>query len=105
MRPTRLTYPTSFAEWCAIVCQGNVVRRGLKFSIVVGAILIAINHGDAIIAGELARMNYIKMAVTVIVPYVVSVMSSVGAMLDEASRPSKTEADVWTPDQAGEDRA
>ena len=79
------SYPTSFAEWCAIVCRGSVVRRGLKFAVVVGAVLIAINHGDAILAGELTRTNYIKMAVTVVVPYVVSVMSSVGAMLHDRS--------------------
>jgi len=59
-----------------------VVRRGLKFAVVVGAILIAINHSDAIIRGELQTSNYLKMGLTVIVPYVVSVLSSVGAMLE-----------------------
>ena len=43
----------SFREWCGLACQRSVVRRGLKFAVVVGAILIAINHGDAIMAGEL----------------------------------------------------
>ena len=66
------------------------------------AVLVHAHRGP--IAGELARTNYVKMAATVIVPYVVSVMSSVGAMLDEASRPPKTEADARTPDPAGEDR-
>jgi hypothetical protein len=50
----------------------------------VGSILIAINHGDAILSGELTRTNYLKMALTVVVPYVVSVLSSVGAMVHEA---------------------
>ena len=79
-------YPSSLMEWCRLVCRGSVVKRGLKFSVVVGATLIAINHGDAIIEGTLNRTNYLKMALTVIVPYVVSVMSSVGAMLDGAPR-------------------
>ena len=65
----------SFREWCGLACQRSVVRRGLKCAVVVGAILIAINHGDAIMAGELTVNNYVKMGFTVIVPYVVSVSS------------------------------
>lgn len=73
--------PRSLTEWLQLACQGSVVRRGLKFAVVVGSILIAINHGDAILKGELTRTNYLKMALTVVVPYVVSVLSSVGAMV------------------------
>jgi hypothetical protein len=79
---------TPAAGWVGVP---DTARRGLKFAVIVGAILIAINHGDPILAGELTRTNYIKMAITVVVPYVVSVMSSVGAMLPE-SRPV-TDAD------------
>ena len=73
--------PRTLMEWCELACRGSVVRRGLKFAVVVGSILIAINHGDAILSGELTRANYLKMALTVVVPYVVSVLSSVGAMV------------------------
>ena len=76
-------YPTSFAAWCTLVCKGSVVRRGLKFAVVVGAILIAINHGDIILRRELRLSNYIKMGLTVVVPYMVSVFSSVGAIIDQ----------------------
>ena len=79
---TAMTRPTTFGEWCALVCRPSVVKRGLKFAVVVGAILITINHGDTILRGELQASNYIKMGLTVIVPYVVSVLSSVGAMLE-----------------------
>jgi hypothetical protein len=75
-------YPRTFTEWCALVCHRSVVRRGLKFAVGVGAILVAINHGDALISGELSRSSYIKMGLTVLVPYAVSVLSSVGAMLE-----------------------
>lgn len=67
-------------EWCALACSGPVVRRGLKFALIVGSILIAINHGDAILAGRLTGASYFKMTLTVFVPYVVSVLSSVSAM-------------------------
>ena len=75
-------YPRTMREWCALACRRSVVFRGLKFCLVVGTILIAINHGDAILAGELTRTNYVKMGLTVIVPYLVSVLSSVGALVE-----------------------
>lgn len=55
--------------------------RALKYAVVVGAILIAINHGDAILAGErLGADRLLKMILTALVPYMVSTLSSVGAM-------------------------
>lgn len=78
----RATRPTTLAEWCRLACQPSVAKRGLKFAVVVGALLIAINHIDTIIRGELQTSNYLKMGLTVMVPYVVSVLSSVGAMLE-----------------------
>ena len=74
----------ALAQWCGLACTAPVVRRGLKFAVIVGTILIAINQGDAILAGELTRTNYLKMALTVVVPYVVSVLSSVSAMTERA---------------------
>ena len=50
---------------------------------VLGAILIAINHGDAILAGTVDAARVVKMALTVLVPYCVSTASSVGAMLEQ----------------------
>jgi hypothetical protein len=75
--------PTTFREWCSLVCRFSVVKRGLKFCLVVGIVLIAINHGDVILRGELQPINYIKMGLTVIVPYMVSVFSSVGAIIEQ----------------------
>ena len=64
--------------------------RGLKFAVVVGTVLIAINHGDAILAGELTGKHYLKMALTVLVPYVVSVFSSCGALIESGAYRSST---------------
>jgi hypothetical protein len=47
---------------------------------VVGALLIAINHGDAILRGDVDRGRLFKMALTLLVPYCVSTYSSVAAM-------------------------
>ena len=67
-------------EWMRMAMEPDVVKRGLKFAIVVGAILIAINHGGAILAGEIDSARILSMALTVFVPYAVSTLSSVAAM-------------------------
>ena len=74
---------TACTEWCNLGCRVSVVKRGLKFCLVVGIVLIAINHGDVILRGELQPINYLKMGLTVIVPYMVSVFSSVGAIIEQ----------------------
>ncbi|MDH3211907.1 MAG: nitrate/nitrite transporter NrtS [Myxococcales bacterium] len=63
-----------------LACDAAVVRRALVFSAVVGFVLIAINHGDAILAGDIGARKWLKMGLTVLVPYAVSTLSSVMAM-------------------------
>ena len=67
-------------ESLELATSRRVVRRALGYALVVGAILIGINHGDALLAGELDRTRLFKMGLTIIVPYLVSTFSSVGAM-------------------------
>jgi len=67
-------------QWCALALTPSVVRRGLAYAVIVGAVLIVINHGDAILRGEVSAGRAWRMALTVMVPYVVSTLSSVGAM-------------------------
>jgi len=62
----------------------SVVKRALKFAVVVGIVLISINHGDAILKGEVTHRRLFQMALTVMVPYVVSTLSSVQAMRERA---------------------
>ena len=57
-----------------------VVRRALGYAVVVGAILIAINHADALARGELDLVRGLKMGLTILVPYTVSTLSSVQAL-------------------------
>lgn len=67
-------------SWLALATSAGVVRRALLMSALVGALLITINHGDALLRGELDRARALKMALTLLVPYCVSTYSSVGAM-------------------------
>lgn len=66
--------------WIAMAMKPGVVRRALGYAVVVGAILITINHGDSILRGDITAGRLAKMGLTVIVPYLVSTLSSVGAM-------------------------
>lgn len=59
---------------------GPIVRRAMVFAVVVGSILVAINHGDAIIVGDIDHRRAFKIALTVVVPYLVSTISSVGTL-------------------------
>ena len=67
-------------EWFQLALEPSVVKRALVFAGVVGVILIAINHGDALLRGEINSVRLLKMGLTVLVPYLVSTFSSVGAM-------------------------
>ncbi len=67
-------------SWGEAAGQRSVVRRSLAYGVVVGAILVFINHGEAILKGEVGADRCIKMRLTVVVPYLVSTLSSVGAI-------------------------
>lgn len=73
-------------ETLVLALRPSVVKRALKYAVVVGAILISINHGDALLRGDVSSARLLRMGLTVLVPYVVSTLSSVGAMKDVRSR-------------------
>ena len=60
----------------------STVRRALGVAATVGSVLIVINHGDAILRGDLSPGRLLRMALTALVPYCVSTYSSVGAFRD-----------------------
>jgi len=68
-------------EWLRLAASAPVRRRALRYAVVVGAILITINHGDAILRGDLPLGRLLRIGLTLMVPYLVSTFSSVGAML------------------------
>jgi len=70
----------SMKEWLSLALSGPVRRRALRIMVVVGAILITINHGDAILRGEVDGARFARILLTLAVPYVVSTVSSVAAM-------------------------
>ncbi len=66
--------------WFEAAASRAVVVRAVKYAVGVGAILVSINHGDALLAGQVDPVRLAKMGLTVLVPYCVSTASSVGAL-------------------------
>ena len=64
-------------EWLRSASHPATVRRACATSLLVGTLLIAINHGHAIIAGQITQERVFQMILTVVVPYMVSTASSV----------------------------
>jgi hypothetical protein len=71
---------TESGSWLELAASRAVERRALVMAAIVGALLITINHGDALVRGDVDRTRLLKMALTLLVPYCVSTISSVGAM-------------------------
>ncbi|MBJ20307.1 MAG: phosphoenolpyruvate protein kinase [bacterium] len=63
-----------------VATSGPVVRRALVYLVVVGTILVAINHGDALLQGDIDGTRLLKIFLTPLVPYLVSTLSSVSAI-------------------------
>lgn len=81
---TTLTHP--MREWFALAFSPSVSRRALKYAVIVGLILILINHSDAILQRTVTLSRFLRMLLTVLVPYTVSTLSSVGTLLEQRKR-------------------
>jgi hypothetical protein len=79
--------PESIVRWTHLAFTPEVVRRSLKYAIIVGAVLILINHSDAILRGDLSTARLFRMFLTVLVPYTVSTLSSVEALRQARGQP------------------
>ncbi len=66
-----------------LVFRRSVVRRALVMALIVGHVLAAINHGDRILTGTMTLGEWSKVALTFLVPYTVSTISSVLALREQ----------------------
>jgi hypothetical protein len=66
--------------WLALAMSRSVVRRATVVALIVGSILVIINHSDAILHGDLSAGRLLRILLTVSVPYCVSTYSSVSAL-------------------------
>ena len=72
-----------FGQFIRLAFSRPVILRGLFYGILVGTVLNAINHGPNLICGEYSPRCVVQMSLTFLVPYVVSTLSSVQAMVGQ----------------------
>ena len=64
-------------DWIELAISPAIRRRALRIAAFVGPVLIVINHGDALLRLDVDAGRLLKMALTFLVPYLVSTHSSV----------------------------
>ena len=85
-----MTVNNSIGEHLSLALDPGIVKRGLGFSVVVGSILVLINHGDRLNPEEFGTIPIYKVCLTYLVPYVVSSLSSIQAHLNQSKLAEKT---------------
>ncbi len=73
------------SEWLQLALSQRIVRRALKDPLILGTILIGINHSGALLRGELTAAHVLQVVLTPLGPYCVSTLSSIEAL--RTSRP------------------
>ena len=77
----------STPSYLDVLRRPAVLKRGCLYAVVVGSVLIGINHGDALLRGDVTPNRILKMILTVVVPFVVSTTSSVAAIRSTEPKP------------------
>jgi hypothetical protein len=68
-------------RWLSRGVRPSVVTRSLKVGLVVGTILALINYTDRIVGGAMTGVDWLKLALTYLVPYCVSTYASIAEMI------------------------
>jgi hypothetical protein len=72
--------PNSDHGFLVLASSARVVKPAIKVALVVGTILVLINHGDAVFQMSLTADQTLRILLTYLVPYCVSTYSSVKAI-------------------------
>lgn len=83
----------SVRSWLRLASHPATVRRALYTVAIVGTVLIAINHGPAIVAGQVTPTRLFQMGLTLMVPYLVSTVSSVATRQELLHKKAATSQD------------
>ena len=78
--------PSLVMTWLRLSINPSTVRRAFLTALVVGFVLITINYGSIILAGKVTTECVIRMCLTVMVPYIVSTVSSVATRRELAAK-------------------
>jgi hypothetical protein len=67
--------------WIELCFTKPIIKRASITALIVGTILVAINHGDAILHDQINLDRLFKIVLTVFVPYIVSTISSASTIM------------------------
>jgi hypothetical protein len=84
-------------RWLRAAAEPAVVRRAVLTSILVGSVLVLINHASALVNSGLSASDVVPIALTYAVPYIVSTASSIAA--------ARTQARLLESEHEAHDRA
>ncbi|EKY4879174.1 nitrate/nitrite transporter NrtS [Vibrio vulnificus] len=76
-RKTTLT----LSDFISTAKTPSILKRSIKVAAIVGTVLMMINHGDALFAGQVESERVLKILLTYMVPFCVSTQASVSATL------------------------
>ena len=73
-------------QFLKVAREPSILKRSIKVSLVVGTILMFINHGDKIFTGGVDSTILFKILLTYCVPFCVSTQASVSATLQSRKK-------------------
>ncbi len=73
-------FPAACKRWVHAALSPAVARRSTKVSLLVGTLLVSINHGDLLLSGNVSSALFWKIPMTFCVPYAVSTYAAVDAL-------------------------
>ncbi|AIU66260.1 phosphoenolpyruvate protein kinase [Vibrio coralliilyticus] len=74
------------AQFFKTAGEPAILKRSLKVSLIVGTILMFINHGDKLLSSNIDATLVIKILMTYCVPFCVSTQASVSATLQSRNK-------------------
>lgn len=71
-------------DWLRLALSRSVVRRASGVAVTVGGLLVVVNHGGALLSGDITVTRALQIIITALVPYCVSTYSSVSALRERS---------------------
>jgi hypothetical protein len=63
----------SVKKFCAVLFNRDFMPTAIKVALIVGSILFLINHGYALVKGQMNPGRWFSASLTYIVPYIVNI--------------------------------
>jgi hypothetical protein len=60
-------------SYCLCLFNQKMAPGALKVALIVGSVLLVINHGEAILSGTMSRNRWLSVGLTYVVPYGVNI--------------------------------